>query len=403
MVQDLTDRYEAYPYPPYHPERDDEPCYTWTNNFYQIGHYLHGGRFPFNNESRILFAGGGIGDSTIDMATQCIAFGITPELVHLDLSARSNEICKERLERKGLDHLVTIHQGSLLDLPNGAHGMFDYINCSGVLHHLEDPDEGLRALGSVLNEDGGMGIMLYAPYGRRFIYDIQDILKLMWTEDDTLEDMIPCARQIKTAIPKSNPVQSLMLAAIDKSEIVDRYLHLRDRAYSVGEIYDYVENADLMMGALVPESAYFPERMTKNATLENRFNKLSPRARFEIGEIICGNLNMHCFYVGKNIKPRPDRDDISMVPVLMPRQYSLRQQHWPQGATMGSAPQETLSAEEILFVHLIDDKRTIGDIFALFQDKYDTDHNKVKSLWRNVCQVLGDRSDIVLHDPSTVP
>ena len=43
---------------------------------------------------------------------------------------------------------------------------FDYIICTGVLHHLPDPESGLRALSHVLAPDGAMHLMLYAPYGR---------------------------------------------------------------------------------------------------------------------------------------------------------------------------------------------------------------------------------------------
>jgi hypothetical protein len=34
---------------------------------------------------------------------------------------------------------------SLLELPGAGLGVFDYIDCCGVLHHLPDPAEGLRA------------------------------------------------------------------------------------------------------------------------------------------------------------------------------------------------------------------------------------------------------------------
>src|SRR6202161_1146894 len=43
---------------------------------------------------------------------------------------------------------------------------FDQIVCTGVLHHLSDPDAGLRALRNVLAVDGAMHVMVYAPYGR---------------------------------------------------------------------------------------------------------------------------------------------------------------------------------------------------------------------------------------------
>ena len=54
---------------------------------------------------------------------------------------------------------------------------FDQIVCTGVLHHLADPDVGLSALRSVLKPDGAMQLMVYAPYGRTGIYMLQDILQ----------------------------------------------------------------------------------------------------------------------------------------------------------------------------------------------------------------------------------
>src|SRR6516164_7473122 len=41
---------------------------------------------------------------------------------------------------------------------------FDQIVCTGVLHHLPDPDMGLRSLRNVLDRSGAMQLMIYAAY-----------------------------------------------------------------------------------------------------------------------------------------------------------------------------------------------------------------------------------------------
>ena len=56
-------------------------------------------------------------------------------------------------------------------------GKFDYIETSGVLHHLPDPVSGLTSLSKVLKPNGCIGIMVYGLYGRRATYMLQDILK----------------------------------------------------------------------------------------------------------------------------------------------------------------------------------------------------------------------------------
>jgi len=56
---------------------------------------------------------------------------------------------------------------------------FDQIVCTGVLHHLPDPDIGLRALRGVLASDGAMHLMVYAAYGRAGIYMMQEYCRLL--------------------------------------------------------------------------------------------------------------------------------------------------------------------------------------------------------------------------------
>ena len=68
---------------------------------------------------------------------------------------------------------------------------FDQIVCTGVLHHLSDPDAGLRALRDVLARDGAMQIMVYAPYGRAGITMMQDYCRLLGigVGDEDLRDL----------------------------------------------------------------------------------------------------------------------------------------------------------------------------------------------------------------------
>jgi SAM-dependent methyltransferase len=47
---------------------------------------------------------------------------------------------------------------------------FEHVVCTGVLHHMPDPDAGLRALRDVLAPNGAMQLMVYAPYGRAGVY-----------------------------------------------------------------------------------------------------------------------------------------------------------------------------------------------------------------------------------------
>lgn len=99
---------------------------------------------------RILDAGCGTGVSTDYLAH------LNPgaEILAVDISPGTLEVARERLRRSGAAGRasVRIEQRSLLDL--AGEGPFDYINSVGVLHHLKQPQAGLRALAELLRQGG---------------------------------------------------------------------------------------------------------------------------------------------------------------------------------------------------------------------------------------------------------
>ena len=112
------------------------------------------------------------------LAQQLASAGRPGTVTWLDRSAAALRVAQARAAARGLTNIVW-EQRSLLDLPGSGLGPFDYVDCCGVLHHLPDPAEGLRALLSVLAPGGGMGLMVYAPHGRTGVYMVQDALRLL--------------------------------------------------------------------------------------------------------------------------------------------------------------------------------------------------------------------------------
>jgi ubiquinone/menaquinone biosynthesis C-methylase UbiE len=88
-------------------------------------------------------AGGGTGDSTIYLAEQLRELG--GEVVYLDVSAASMAVARARADVRGLTNIRWLND-SLMNLPALGLGVFDYISCTGVLHHLESTEAGLAAL-----------------------------------------------------------------------------------------------------------------------------------------------------------------------------------------------------------------------------------------------------------------
>lgn len=108
-----------------------------------------------------LIAGCGTGLSTVEFARHFHAVRI----LAVDLSLASLSYAKRMAGRAGLTN-VEFAQADIMKL--GALGrQFDFIDASGVLHHLADPWEGWRILLSLLRPGGAMQVGLYSELARR--------------------------------------------------------------------------------------------------------------------------------------------------------------------------------------------------------------------------------------------
>ena len=202
------------------------------------------------SDLRILDAGGGTGDCTLTFAEQLQRFNAGARVVHLDLSAKSQEVARARAQHQGLLHLIQFVHGSLLDEELMASlGDFDFIQCTGVLHHLIRPADGLSKLQGVLRPGGAMGLMVYGALGRTGVYDVQDIMRGVSSPIDDEADEVKHVKALLKALPASSRVRKSgvwhAVEAVDQAgndaEIYDLFLHSQDRPYTVDELYEWVE------------------------------------------------------------------------------------------------------------------------------------------------------------------
>src|SRR5258708_39852524 len=173
-LDDVRAQYEALPYPSRDPRDEAIRLVTGTpSHILEVNHYLFAGRLNFNRPFRALVAGGGTGDACIMLAQQIADRRCPGEVVYLDLSSASRQICEARAKARGLRN-VQFLTGSLLDLPSANIGSFDYIDCTGVLHHLPHPPPGMTALPNGLQPDPGIRVMVYRhhrPPGRQPLHE----------------------------------------------------------------------------------------------------------------------------------------------------------------------------------------------------------------------------------------
>ena len=180
----VTAFYDRHPYPP---PIEDLDLYedAWSDGTRRrVDHHLLWPSMPQRDDHRILVAGCG----TSQAAKYAVRYP-RAHVVGIDVSSTSIEHTRLLIERHELTNL------ELRQLPieqvDELGGVFDHIVCTGVLHHLADPDAALSALTAVLAPDGALSAMVYAPYGRTGVYMIQDYCRRLGfgTSPADIEDL----------------------------------------------------------------------------------------------------------------------------------------------------------------------------------------------------------------------
>ena len=394
FLPEVKDQYEALPYPAVNPEDERKRlAQTWLEDLPMINHYCFAGKQSFRHGFRALLAGGGTGDATIFLAEQLRK--TDAQVVHLDLSQASIAIAQERARIRGLTNIRCVH-ASLLDLPTLDLGRFDYIGCSGVLLHLADPDAGLRALRGVLKPDGAIGLMVYGTTGRTGVYQMQALMRLVNGPQQDMQRKIANTRDLLASLPPSNWFRRGEELHSDHKAgdagIYDLLLHSRDRSYSVGELFDWLEgSADKPGHGLHLEftdvqrgrSPYLPHMVlgSKPPAMAYQLRQLPRRRQYEIAELLIGNLITHSMYVTRSAGCTALYGDAQTIPFLFhepltgeilarvfaaSRGLPFVMQHEHSGVAVTVNPGRY--SPQIL--RLIDGKRSFAEIFEQFRAQW---------------------------------
>src|ERR1700752_1797563 len=216
----------------------------------------------------------------------------------IDLSETSLTHTKLLRPRHSLANLE-LRQMSLLDVGE-LNRSFDLIVSTGVLHHLPDPDAGLKALADVLDPSGSMAIMLYGKTGRAGVYLVQDILRRLGAGQNA--EGLGMARELLKFVPSHHYLISttgkLPNDLADDAGIVDMLLHPQDRAYSVPEILELVEAAGLIFFGWNDKPLYCADRDLSGEMLE-RVLALPAAEQWAVVDNLAVLNSRHDFFVRK--------------------------------------------------------------------------------------------------------
>ena len=387
---DVRAQYEDFPFPLRDP-RDEARglIITEQDSLGKINHFCFGGRQGFGRGFRVLVAGGGTGDHSIFLAEQLRDYDAS--VTYIDISRASLGIAKERARVRNLDN-IEWHHGSILDIASLDLAPFDLISCSGVLHHLPEPERGLAALRSALAPEGAMSLMLYGRMGRLGIHAGQELMRLVNQGVDDRKLKTRHARAVLQSLPQTNwllrgrdPKEVLVSFLEDESNLYDTLLHEQDRAYSVMEIYALLAGAQLDLIEFVsflssvPSFRYLYNPMVwiSDPAFRSHVATLSRSKQQAIAEAISCMITCHSFYAAPTAAGRiAAPNDLDMVPFFLYFDSSNLARHFHDAAGRECAinyRHSTVRFEPGRFsaelAAGIDGSRCIGELFEMVREK----------------------------------
>jgi very-short-patch-repair endonuclease/SAM-dependent methyltransferase len=290
--------YESHPYPAplrdldRHRELYNNPDRRWALSLLMWPTEEH------RPDREILVAGCGTSQAAVYALREPDA-----HVTAIDISETSLSHTRELQQKYGLRNL-DLHRLAIEEV--GQLGQtFDQIACTGVLHHLPDPDIGLRSLRNALARDGAMQLMVYAAYGRTGIYMMQEYCRLLevGVSDQELRDLGTTIG----ALSADHPIAGVSRRTKDftyPDALADALLHPQDRAYTVPQLYAWLKRCGLSFGRWFDQAPYLPQcgaiaRLPHSAQLKS----LAPPLQHTAVELLRGTMTKHNFIAYRDDHP----------------------------------------------------------------------------------------------------
>ena len=285
----VKDQYEENPYP-----RWRYTNITPKNDFLSIlNNAIRPNKINTNNQNiaeNVLIAGCGTGQQLVSKTSYA-----NSNIVAIDLSLSSLAFAKRKMQELNQKNIEFL-QGDILSL-NSLNKKFNVIECVGVLHHLKNPDEGLRILLNILEPKGYLKLGLYSEYARKHIIELKKFV-----QKHKFESNIRDIRNFRELAKNNNNDNSFKKINFNfdfysTSSLRDLIFHVQEHRYTIPKIQDLLKKFDLEFLGFTNSSIkkeyskIYPEDL-KNTSLENWNN-------FEINnqDIF---IEMYQFWVKKN-------------------------------------------------------------------------------------------------------
>lgn len=234
MSEAVRRHYEEYPYPHYPLIASVRRSDTFALNLDALWARFNGALIPDRNK-RILIAGcGSFAPYPFSIANPHAA------ITALDLSKRSIQRARWHCLLHGR-RSISFLSGDLMD-SGISPGPFTLIDAYGVLHHLDNPLEGLRALAARLDQGGIMRVMVYSRYARREEESIRRAFRLLGVHDTSAARHLIARAATGSRLKRFS---SISPEARFEAGLADALLHPRVHTYRIDQLMELIDSSGL--------------------------------------------------------------------------------------------------------------------------------------------------------------
>ena len=220
-----------------------------------------------NKQLKVLVAGCGTGQNVLN--TQRYD---NSHITGIDLSLSSLSYAQRKMNELKIDNVELI-QMDILEV-SLLKKQFDIIECIGVLHHMGDPSNGLRALLDILKNNGFLKLGLYSELARKDVVKARSYIARKKIQPN--EDNIRSFRQ-KIISRKLKDLDSFetSLDFYSLSECRDLCFNVQEHRFTINKLQETFKSNELeFLGFHLPKPVkslfkqYFPEDR-KQTNLQN--------------------------------------------------------------------------------------------------------------------------------------
>ena len=196
---------------------------------------------------KVLIAGCGTGIQIINGSRYKNA-----QITAIDLSSSSLAFAIRKTKEYEMNNVI-FRQMDLLNVAELG-DIFDIIECSGVLHHMENPSNGLSALVQQLKPGGYIKLALYSEIARKVIVEARKIIQMLGI-DSTAKEIRRFREQVLDGeIQELLDLPKFVRDFYSLSECRDLCFHVQEHRFTTDSLKKLLDSHGLTFcGFMVPE------------------------------------------------------------------------------------------------------------------------------------------------------